>query len=147
MRVSLTILATAALTAEPTSALRVPTPALNVPTRRDALRLVLTAPLAGVALPRGASASSNLQQVILGLIGFDAQTAQGKAAARDPAELTEGEQMLLMRAQEMVERQEKAVGFKLDEADIAECVEMTRNKYCGKDGLGFTLSDGSRGTC
>lgn len=114
--------------------------------RRDALRTALALPsLALPMLPRSASAA-NLQQVLLDVAGFEVPGASGKPDEK-PAEPTEAELLLQIRVQEAVDRQEKAAGFKLEPSDIEEVIEMVRNRYCGKEGIGFTLKDGSFGRC
>lgn len=102
-----------------------------------------------LALPLAvpAAASANMQQQLLDISGIAPQIPGLGQSAAPPKEPTESELLLAQRVRELVAKQEAAVGFKLEQSDVDECEEIVRNKYCGKQGLGFTLSDGSHGVC
>ena len=121
------------------AALRLPAPA-GV-TRAATVRLLLALPLT-LSLPQHASA--NPQQKLLELAGI---TLPGPELPKLEEPPSETEFLLAQRVREAVARQEKAAGFALDATDVDGVVEVMRNKYCGKQGIGFTLSDGSHGSC
>ena len=71
-------------------------------------------------------------------------TNKRNAEVKAIVEMNPAEKRLQMLVAEKVASQEKELGFKFDDADVAETEKILRNKYCGKAGL-FSSMEG--GTC